>query len=75
MTAHHSHSEAETKQTLPEGNENGKIETMAEPAKLDQEPNRPTPLTWLFVCIGLYLGALLYGKEPLTSSLSKKNFG
>ncbi len=27
---------------------------------------RPTPVIWFFVCVGLYLGAMLYGKKPLT---------
>ena len=28
--------------------------------------SRPAPLIWFLVCLGLYLGALLYGKDPLT---------
>ena len=32
--------------------------------KPDQQlASRPAPLTWFLVCVGLYLGALLYGKQ------------
>jgi hypothetical protein len=75
MTTHHSPFEAETKQTLPEENPPRKVETTAdlEPAeKPDPESApRPTPLTWLFVCIGLYLGALLYGEKPSLAPFQK----
>ena len=45
------------------------------PSKSEQsaEPDqrlvpRPAPLIWFLVCVGLYLGALLYGKNPVPMS-------
>jgi len=37
----------------------------------EKKPNlpvasHPTPLIWFLVCVGLYLGALLYGEKPST---------
>ena len=41
-----------------------------EAVKPDQQlAFRPAPLIWFFVCVGLYLGALLYGKKSLALSL------
>ncbi len=34
------------------------------------EASRPAPLTWFLVCLGLYLGALLYGEKPPTLLLA-----
>jgi len=33
--------------------------------------SRPTPLIWFLVCVGLYLGALLYGEKPPTLLLAR----
>jgi hypothetical protein len=68
MATDQSYPEAEAKEALRDRDEAGKIEKSSDfdpTTKPDQQvASRPTPLTWLLVCVGLYLGALLYGKNP-----------
>jgi hypothetical protein len=72
MATNQPFSEAEAKEVLRDNDNAGKIETTSEPeptTKPDQQiAPRPTPLIWFLVCVGLYLGALLYGKKLSTLS-------
>ena len=67
MTPPLSFSERETTGIQPDNKDAEDIipPSMSEKAvKPDQQlASRPAPLTWFLVCVGLYLGALLYGKE------------
>ena len=53
----------------PDGQPSGDvppISKLEDGAKPDQQlAPRPTRRAWLLVCVGLYLGALLYGKRSL----------
>jgi hypothetical protein len=75
MSLSEQYSGAETKEVLRGNNDAEDIRMPAEPGrttKTDQPlAARPTPLTWFLVCVGLYLGALLYGKKLSTLSLTR----
>lgn len=75
MSLSQQYSGAETKEVLRGNNDAEDIRMPAEPGrttKTDQPlATRPTPLTWFLVCVGLYLGALLYGKKLSTLSLTR----
>jgi hypothetical protein len=75
MSLSQQYSGAETKEVLRGNNNAEDIRMPAEPGrstKTDQPlAARPTPLTWFLVCVGLYLGALLYGKKLSTLSLTR----
>jgi hypothetical protein len=66
-TSQHS-PEAEKKEILQGSNDAANINPSVESEpviKPDQQlPTKPPPLIWFLTCVGLYLGALLYGKKP-----------
>jgi hypothetical protein len=78
MATNQSFPETEANEVLHDRDGAGKTETTSEfdqTTKPDRQvASRPSPLTWFLVCVGLYLGALLYGKKPppLSSILPTK---
>jgi hypothetical protein len=65
----------EESKDLRPGNENAGDNVPPSESKQSVKPDqqllsRPAPLVWFSVCLGLYLGALLYGKKFLTLSLA-----
>jgi hypothetical protein len=61
------HSPEAEKKEISRGNEAANINTSIESepvTKPDQQlATKPPPLIWFLICVGLYLGALLYGRN------------